>query len=688
MNNYKPIFYLFESKEREFKKYIVIDAKNKKCELNQFFINESIEDNSNEILDLFGKEFKIIEYFYEEKNNLNSSSFCIVSELPNLRNFLNNSNINESKIRSIKKIIKKINKRLKKFNSNSIPKIIKPENIFFIYKDYKTKEFDIEINDKIFDVETDNYTAPEILKGDLNNQKSFLWSIGLILYELYANKYIFESNDKNENKKNRKEGKIVKNIDDILLNELIKKLVQIDVEKRIDFNQYLNDDFFAQIIEIKLNINFDNEKIEILGNEFNKENINLILFIDEKEIKYQQIYNFLKKGTHEIKLKINKNNLNCKNMFKNCKNLLEIEFKNFNDITDTSEMFSGCTSLEKINLNDFSTNDVIDMNNMFKNCSNLNNLNLSLFNTKNVKNMSGMFSGCFNLINLDLSSFDTNNVTDMSGMFANCKSLLNIDISNFNTENVNNMSFMFYKCSSLRDLDLYNFNTEKVNNISYMFFECSSLDKINVGEFDTKNVEDMRGMFCGCSNLKNLEINNFNTENVKNMSYMFCSCSKLKNLDLSNFKTQNVTKMNEMFYDCSSLKKLNIYNFTSLNVSHLNNMFFNCSSLIKIEIPEFNTNNVIDMSYMFYRCLKLKRIYVTNYNEKKENCYLNRMFFKCTSLKELDFFNFFIHSSYDVSEMFAGCSNLKNVKLKEINNKIFDLKNIINFRGTNIKFYN
>ena len=91
---------------------------------------------------------------------------------------------------------------------------------------------------------------------------------------------------------------------------------------------------------------------------------------------------------------------------------------------------------------------------------------------------------------------------------------------------------------------------------------------------------------------------------------------------------------------------------------------------------------------MFYRCLKLKQIYLINYNEKKENCYLNRMFFKCTSLNELDFFNFFIHSSYDVSEMFAGCSNLKNIKLKEINNKIFDLKNIINFRGTNLKFYN
>ena len=74
-----------------------------------------------------------------------------------------------------------------------------------------------------------------------------------------------------------------------------------------------------------------------------------ILFIDEKETKYQQIYDNLKKGIHEVKLKIITNNLNCKNMFKNCKNLLEIEIKNFNNITDTSEMLLECKSLEKIN---------------------------------------------------------------------------------------------------------------------------------------------------------------------------------------------------------------------------------------------------------------------------------------------------------------------------------------------------
>ena len=76
INKYKVLFNLFESKEQEFKKFIVIDeTENKKYELNQFLIKEST-DNSNEILDSFGKEFKIIDYFYEKANNLFLFLYC------------------------------------------------------------------------------------------------------------------------------------------------------------------------------------------------------------------------------------------------------------------------------------------------------------------------------------------------------------------------------------------------------------------------------------------------------------------------------------------------------------------------------------------------------------------------------------------------------------------------------------
>ena len=40
-------------------------------------------------------------------------------------------------------------------------------------------------------------------------------------------------------------------------------------------------------------------------------------------------------------------------------------------------MFNGCSSLKKLNLNNFNTNNVTDMRGMFSGCSSLKELNLN-----------------------------------------------------------------------------------------------------------------------------------------------------------------------------------------------------------------------------------------------------------------------------------------------------------------------
>ena len=92
---------------------------------------------------------------------------------------------------------------------------------------------------------------------------------------------------------------------------------------------------------------------------------------------------------------------------------------------------------------------------------------------KILTNTSFMFSSCSSLNSIDLSSFNTTNVNNMSGMFSDCDSLKSIDLSSFNTTNVNNMSYMFSRCYSLESIDLSSFNTTNVNNMSDMFSGCS-----------------------------------------------------------------------------------------------------------------------------------------------------------------------------------------------------------------------
>ena len=58
-----------------------------------------------------------------------------------------------------------------------------------------------------------------------------------------------------------------------------------------------------------------------------------------------------------------------------------------------------------------------------------------------------MFSGCSSLNEINLHNFKTNKVTYMDSMFYECSSLKDIDISSFDTRKVTNMIAMFGECS-------------------------------------------------------------------------------------------------------------------------------------------------------------------------------------------------------------------------------------------------
>ena len=82
----------------------------------------------------------------------------------------------------------------------------------------------------------------------------------------------------------------------------------------------------------------------------------------------------------------------------------------------------------------------------------------------NLTNTTLMFRGCSSLINIDLSNFNTNNVTNMGGMFDGCSSLTNIDLSNFNTNKVTDMGGMFRNCPSLNKKNIITKDKNLLNN--------------------------------------------------------------------------------------------------------------------------------------------------------------------------------------------------------------------------------
>ena len=82
-----------------------------------------------------------------------------------------------------------------------------------------------------------------------------------------------------------------------------------------------------------------------------------------------------------------------------------------------------------------------------------------------------MFSGCSSLAELNLNNLNINNVTNMSVMFFGCSSLTELNLDNFNTNNVTNMRGMFRECSNELIMKIKtqyeNIKEEAFENIEY-----------------------------------------------------------------------------------------------------------------------------------------------------------------------------------------------------------------------------
>ena len=73
-------------------------------------------------------------------------------------------------------------------------------------------------------------------------------------------------------------------------------------------------------------------------------------------------------------------------------------------------------------------------------------------------------------------------------------------------------------------------------------------------------------------------------------------------------------------------------------VKSLKNLFSNCECISSIFIKKYR-NNITDMSNMFYKCSSLKELNFTKFNTNNVT-YMTAMFYGCSSLKELNLSNF------------------------------------------------
>lgn len=173
--------------------------------------------------------------------------------------------------------------------------------------------------------------------------------------------------------------------------------------------------------------------------------------------------------------------------------------------------------IQTFDLSHFDSSHITDMSEMFKDCCSLEHINLSKFDTSQVIFMTSMFRGCRELEYLDLGNLNTEKVTSMGFMFSDCEKLKEIDLSNLNTSSLETMAHMFDGCRSLQYLDLSCFDTSQVYNMNFMFRKCSSLKRLYLGHIDTEDIY-LNGIFDGCSSLKEVILQDCEEETIYDIS--------------------------------------------------------------------------------------------------------------------------------------------------------------------------
>jgi serine/threonine protein kinase len=147
----------------------------------------------------------------------------------------------------IKNILIQLNKAFLAMRSNNIiHRDLKPENILIKYNSSNMNEFTIkladfgtsrEYNKKSFSTQigTLGYAAPELLeKSNYDPGKCDLWAIGVIIYQLKFNDKPFLKFYSNN---------IPNTIENVELDNLMKKLIVVEQNKRISWEDYFNHDF-------------------------------------------------------------------------------------------------------------------------------------------------------------------------------------------------------------------------------------------------------------------------------------------------------------------------------------------------------------------------------------------------------------------------------------------------------------
>ena len=256
--------------------------------------------------------------------------------------------------------------------------------------------------------------------------------------------------------------------------------------------------------------------MEILTNNFSTNYYPYSIFINEKKQDSVNYSFFFNESLNVVKLVWNNKLNQMKYMFRDCPDILEIDFSEF-DASEVSHMngiFYGCTSLASVNFDNINSSQFIYLGGMFINCSSLTSFNLTNFVNSKPITLRNMFVGCSSLISLELPNFDNTNVEYINNMFDGCIKLQYINMNNFSETNISKVEDIIDIFKGVPENIVICINEENNKNIIIPQLKnkkCYNIDCSDDWKSKQKNIiSSVNGCECelnGCLSCDNLNLN-------------------------------------------------------------------------------------------------------------------------------------------------------------------------------------
>ncbi len=252
---------VYRAKSKLNDKYVAIK------EINKLHMNNNDILNEIETMKKLENSVLLIESIESQ------DSYYLILELCNisLEEYLKNREKPLS-IDEIKEVLLDLNKSFKEMkDKNIIHRDLKPSNILLSLNKSKINKISFKISDfglsKLIEGSKINKMSlkgtpitmsPEILRGEENliSNKSDIWSLGIIIYYMLFKEYPYNSKNEYQIIKEIESNKQLKPIDNKELDDLIKKMLVININERISWEEYFQHPFFKNnIIEKKIESN-------------------------------------------------------------------------------------------------------------------------------------------------------------------------------------------------------------------------------------------------------------------------------------------------------------------------------------------------------------------------------------------------------------------------------------------------